>query len=32
MMLSDTHGVCKKGFYVAIISTTKEAESIEEDF
>lgn len=26
-----THGVCKKGYYIVIISTTKEKESVEED-
>jgi Rab GDP dissociation inhibitor len=31
MMLGDKHGVCKKGFYLAIISTTKEKENVEED-
>eukprot|EP00178_Gracilaria_changii_P010139 TRINITY_DN29556_c0_g1_i1.p2 TRINITY_DN29556_c0_g1~~TRINITY_DN29556_c0_g1_i1.p2 ORF type:complete len:103 (-),score=22.29 TRINITY_DN29556_c0_g1_i1:16-324(-) len=31
MMLGPAHGVCKKGFYVAIISTTKEKDNMEED-
>ena len=30
-MISDSHGVCKKGFYVAIISTTKEKDDIKSD-
>lgn len=31
MMLGPSHGVCMKGYYVAIISTTKEKEDINED-
>ena len=31
MMLGPSHGVCMKGYYVAIISTTKEQENIDED-
>lgn len=31
MMLGPSHGVCKKGYYVAIISTTKEKDNIDED-
>lgn len=31
MMLGESHKVCKKGFYLAIISTTKEKENVEED-
>lgn len=31
MQLGSTHGVCKKGFYIVIISTTKEKENINED-
>lgn len=31
MMLGPSHGVCMKGYYVAIISTTKEKENINED-
>lgn len=31
MQLGYTHGVCKKGFYIVIISTTKEAKTFDED-
>ncbi len=31
MMLGPSHGVCKKGFYVVIISTIKEKENFDED-
>lgn len=30
-MINDKHGVCKKGYYLAIISTTPEKENPEED-
>ena len=30
-MISDTHGVCKKGYFLAIISSTKESNNIKED-
>lgn len=31
MTIGNHHGVCKKGFQLAIISTTREKETIEED-
>lgn len=31
MQLGYTHGVCKKGFFIVIISTTKEKETFDED-
>jgi Rab GDP dissociation inhibitor len=31
MMLGPSHGVCKKGYYLAIVSTTQEHENIETD-
>lgn len=31
MMIGKKHGVCKEGFNLAIISTTKESDNIEED-
>ena len=31
MMLGPNHGVCKKGYYIVIISTIKEKESFDED-
>ena len=31
MMIGPSHGVCKKGYYLAIISTTLEVKSIDED-
>jgi len=31
MQLGATHGVCKKGFFIVIISTTKEKENFDED-
>ena len=32
MMMGSTHGVCKKGYYIVIISSIKEKEDIKEDF
>lgn len=31
MVISDSHGVCKKGFNLAIISTTKESDDVKKD-
>ena len=31
MMIGHSHGVCKKGYYLAIISTTAESKSVDED-
>lgn len=31
MMIGPNHGVCKKGFFVVIISTIKEKENFDED-
>lgn len=31
MQLGYTHGVCKKGFFIVIISTTKEKSTFDED-
>lgn len=31
MQIGPSHGVCKKGYYLAIISTTAEAKSVDED-
>ena len=31
MMISHAHGVCKKGYYLAIISTTAEAPTVDQD-
>jgi len=28
MMVADSHGVCKKGYHVAIISSTKEKDNV----
>lgn len=32
MMIGASHGVCKKGYNIVIVSTTKESDSFEEDF
>lgn len=31
-MIGASHGVCKKGFNVVIVSTTKEADTFDDDF
>lgn len=32
MMIGSSHGVCKKGYNIVIVSTTKESETFDQDF